>query len=396
MKQLALYTILKYIEFGATALLTVLLASRVSAEEYGGAAIYFVTVTYLQFASLGANQVLVKWYANRKSDDDGAVSINLMFWSTLLVSLFIILMSAFSGSIIFLCAASVAALKLLYEAYVNIFRVIEKLQRINFLSFLFSFLFLAVTFFYAYSVQSYFIGWIVSLAVSTLFGFFLLPSKLLRASIFFKNIHLVPRFISDGIWMLLINFVTIALTTVDRSLLNIFQIPKDYIGSIQLVDTITNGITLSVTSVLFVLLPKFYSMIRSAQIDFNKLYFRALAAITFFFFSIILLYYLIHPWIDSYISKYPNFSWHFCLQLGAKSILILSTIPYAYLVVNSKEALYFRIFAIWVALLILFYFLGVLLVENKTQMTLYFNFILLIGSMLLNLNFYYRMKKMYK
>lgn len=394
MKQIVLYTILKYIEFGATALLTILLATRVSAEEYGGAAIYFVAVTYLQFASFGANQVLVKWYANRQSDEDGAVSINLMFWSTLLVSLVIILMSAFSGSIIFLYVASVAALKLLYEAYVNIFRVLEKLQRINFLSFLFSFLFLSVTYFYAYSVQSYFIGWILSLSVSILFGFFLLPSKLLRASFFLKNIHLVPRFMSDGAWMLFINFVTIALTTVDRSLLNIFQVPKDHIGSIQLVDTITNGITLSVTSVLFVLLPNFYSMIRRTQIDFNKLYFWALAAIAFFFFSIILFYYIIYPWIDSYIFKYPNFSWHFCFQLGAKSILILSTIPYAYLVVNSKEALYFRIIATWLVLLISFYLILVLLLANNTQISLYFNVILLLVSMLLNLNFYFQIKKM--
>ena len=61
--QVLVYSTLKYLEYGVTALLTLLLASRIPANEYGSSAFYFVLISYLQFASLGTNQVLTKWYS---------------------------------------------------------------------------------------------------------------------------------------------------------------------------------------------------------------------------------------------------------------------------------------------------------------------------------------------
>ena len=396
MKQLALYTALKYVEFGATALLTILLAARVSAEEYGAAAIFFVAVTYLQFASFGANQVLVKWYATRKDEEGGLVSINLMFWSTLLVCLLIFVLSVCTGSLMFFYAAAVASLKLVYEAFVNIFRVTEKLQRINMLSFLFSLLFLLVTFLFAFSVQSYFLGWLGALTVSIVWGLFLLPSRVLRLRLFLDNVGQLPRFLGDGVMMLLINFVTLSLTTVDRSILNLVLVPKAYVGSVQLVDTITNGVTLSVTSVMFVLLPRFYSMIRNAEIQLNKLYLRAVGAVVLFLALVLVGYFLVLPWVSPFIAKYPNFSWHFSLQLVAKAILLLTTIPYAYMVVNSRELLYFRIYTTWVCLTLLAYLVLSYMVPDKTSISLYLNSTLLVASVLLNLHLYWVMKKVYR
>ena len=396
MKQIALYTFLKYIEFGATAILTILLATRVSAEEYGAAAFFFVSVTYLQFASFGANQVLLKWYANRKNDEDGLIPINLMFWATLLASIFILIIAIFSGSLMFLYAASVSALKLVYEAFVNIFRVTENLLRINLLSFLFSFLFLSSTFFFAFSVKLYFLCWLSSLMVSIILGSFLLPTDTVRLQLFLSNIRILPRFLNDGIIMLIINFIGIALTTVDRSILNLAQIPKAYLGSVQLVDTITNGVTLSITSVLFVLLPRFYALIRNADIKLNDLYLRSIGAIFLFLLTMMSIYYFLLPWISPYIYKYPNFSLHFTLQLIAKAILLITIIPYAYMVVNSKEFIYFRVFAIWVFLLVLVYLAISYFLPERKLLSLYFNSAMLIVSLFLNINFYLVMKKIYR
>lgn len=395
-RHIGLYTFLKYIEFGATALLTILLAARVSPEEYGSAAFFFISVTYIQFASLGANQVLLKWYTNRKNNEDGLIPINLMFWSTLLISIIIIFISTFSGYLLFLYAASVGALKLLYEAFVNIFRVTENLKRINLLSFSFSFLFLFLTFFFAFSVKLYFLCWLSSLTVSIILGFFLLPAKTVRIRLFFSNIRRLPSFLNDGIILLLINFLGIALTTVDRSILNLAQVPKAHLGSVQLVDTITNGITLSVSSLLFVLLPRFYTLVRNADIKLNDLYRRSMAAIFLFIITMLCIYFFLNPWIKPFTFKYANFSLHFALQLITKAILLITTIPYAYMVVSSKEVIYFRIFALWVFLLILVYFLISYYLTDRNMLSLYFNSTMLLISLFLNINFYYVMRKIYR
>jgi hypothetical protein len=396
MKQLGLYTALKYIEFGVTALLTILLSARVSAEEYGAAAIFFLSVTYLQFASFGANQVLVKWYSTRKDEEGGLVSINLMFWTTLLACLLILLVSVCMGSLMFFYAAAVASLKLLYEAFVNIFRVTEKLQRINMLSFLFSVLFLSSTFLFAFSVQSYFLSWLGALVVSIAWALFLLPSKVLKLQLFLDNVGQVSRFLGDGVMMLMINFVTLSLTTFDRGILNLVQVPKAYVGSVQLVDTITNGVILSVTSVMFVLLPRIYSMMRKAEIQINKLYLRSVGAVVLFLALMLGGYFVVLPWVSPFISKYPNFSWYFSLQLVAKSILLLTTIPYSYMVVNSRELMYFRIYATWLCLTLLAYLVVGYMVPDKTAVSFFLNSTLLVVSILLNLHLYFVMKKNYR
>ena len=396
MRQLGLYTAFKYVEFGVSALLTILLAARVSAEEYGAAAIFFVAVTYLQFSSFGVNQVLVKWYATRKDEEGGLVSINLMFWTTLLVSLLILVVSVFTGSLMFFYTAAVASLKLLYEAFVNIFRVTEKLQRINMLSFLFSLLFLSATYLFAFSVQSYFLGWLGALAVSIACGLFLLPSKVLRLRLFLDNVRLVPLFLGDGVMMLMISFVTLSLTTFDRGILNLVQVSKAYVGSVQLVDTITNGVTLSVTSVMFVLLPRFYIIMRNAEVQLNKLYLRSMGAVVLFLVLLLGGFFVVLPWLSPFVSKYPNFSWHFSLQLVAKAILLLTTIPYAFMVVNSRELLYFCIYAIWACLTLLAYLVLAYMVPDKTSIPFYLNSTLLVASVLLNLHLYWVMKKVYR
>jgi O-antigen/teichoic acid export membrane protein len=395
-KQIFLYTVLKYVEFGATALLTLLLATRVTAEEYGAAAIFFVVVTYLQFASFGANQVLVKWYANRKDDKDGLVSINLMFWTTIIVCVLILVISLFYGSLMFFYASSVAILKLVYDAFINVFRVAEMLQRINMLSFLFSLIFLLTSYFFAFSVQTYFFSWIVSLVIAIAWGLFLLPSKVLRLRIFIENVILIRKFLSDGLILLLINFVTLSLTTVDRTILNLFHVPKAYVGSVQLVDTITNGVTLSVTSIMFVLLPRIYSMIRNAEIKLNLLYVRSIIGIALFLGLLLGSYFLILPLISPYIYKYPNFTLHFNLQLAAKAILLLTIIPYAYMVVNSREIQYLRIYASWVCLTLLAYLTICYLEQDKTLVTYYLNMTLLVSSIFVNLHLFWTMKKIYK
>ena len=194
----------------------------------------------------------------------------------------------------------------------------------------------------------------------------------------------------------MINFVTLSLTTVDRSILNLVLVPKAYVGSVQLVDTITNGVTLSVTSVMFVLLPRFYSMIHNAEIQLNKLYLRSVGAVVLFLVLVLVGYFLVLPWVSPFIAKYPNFSWHFSLQLVAKAILLLTTIPYAYMVVNSRELLYLRIYATWVCLTLLAYLVLSYMVPDKTSISLYLNSTLLVASVLLNLHLYWVMKKVYR
>jgi O-antigen/teichoic acid export membrane protein len=395
MKNLALYTILKYVEFGVTALLTILLASRVSAQDYGSAAIFFVTVSYLQFASFGSNQVLIKWYAKKKTDDEGYVVINLMFWITFFACCLIILFCIYSNSILLLFAFIVSILKLIYESLINIFRVKELLHKINILSVIFSLIFFFSVFFLGFSIQSYFLCWIFSFFISIMIGFFLLPRNTIDFKVFWGNRFLVFNFLGDGFFMLIINFITLSLTTMDRSILNYYLVSESLIGSVQLVDIITNGITLSVTSIIFVLLPKIYILIKDSVIPLNKLYKIGISSI-FLFLSIFLgSFFLVSEFITSYVSKYPEFKTHFCLQMLSKSLLLLTTIPYAFMIINSKEFLYFKIYFCWVLFTFFGYIFFIQFRNIYFPITVTFNLVLIVGCVFLNFHYYLIMKKIY-
>jgi hypothetical protein len=394
--QVLVYSTLKYLEYGVTALLTLLLASRIPANEYGSSAFYFVLISYLQFASLGTNQVLTKWYSIYLDQNKRDETINICFWTTIIVGFLVLFSLSVTFNIMFIYTGLIATGKLLFESIINILRVQQRLKLINFLTGSYTLLFFFLVYFKGDSIKTYFQIWALVYILILIPSYLLLGIKKVSLKLYLKSFNQIILFYKDGLLMLLINFVTLFFTTIDRYFLKIYEVEKSLIGSVQLADTVSTGATLLISSALFILLPKFYELVKKQVHTISYWYKRSLFLACCFSIIVISGIQIFWPIATDYIGMYPYFKIHFILQFIAKVLLGILTIPFAYSVVNSNESYYFKIFLLWSIILLGFYAIISHFFFSILFITIYLNIGLVIFSLCMNIHFFYVYINRYK
>jgi hypothetical protein len=271
------FSLFKYVEYAITASLFFLLAHMVTPQEYGQAVPAFLAISYSAFAALGANQVLIKWHAICDEPKLRTFFIeHALIVAVLSGTLVWLAFSALMGSEVRYFAGAIAALKLLQEAMVNALRARKIVTRINAIYLAFAGTFALCYFCYVTSVYSFFLYWMVSLALSVVVAIVFLALEkipwlgpqewLAYQKIYWRNL------LFDGLKLASLGAILPLYLSFDRILLMQLHTSDTLVGTLQLADNIATVLGFAVTPVLYVATPILLERLKAGSLSFSRFY----------------------------------------------------------------------------------------------------------------------------
>lgn len=394
-----IFTVLKYIEFAMTAFVTFSVSNLVTPLEYGEATTAFLTITYALFGSLGINQVLLKWH----SIHEKLVVRNFLLQYNLLYSMASALILA---PIIYFVLNSldyrfyvvmICVLKLVQDSIVNINRVSENIYTINIIYLSYSICFFLLYVFCVIDMASFFEMWCYSLVVSVTTGMV----SLTRFKNIFRKVNVFSfylrqyfkRLLTDGVKLAFVAFITPWFLTIDRLILiNFTDVNKSQIGTIQLSDNISSVFTIFFSSIIFIFSPQIIEKLNSGEWTINFIYRKGLTYLVATLVFVLVSLFPLNLITDRFFSQYQNLSYMLSFYLIVKTISIFTVIPNLICLAYSRETLYIKISLVNFFVLLIFYFLAVVCLDDY-YLFYVFPAILLTMSVFMMGHYYYSIRQ---
>lgn len=352
------FTFLKYVEYAITASLFLFLAKMVGPEEYGKATSSFLAISYSSFAILGANQVLIKWYAthDEKNLKRFLVQYNFLY-NVILSALVFVAIYFFLSSEYVLFAAGIAGLKLLQESIININRAQQKIYQINAIYLSFAICFLVLFFLFVEDVYSFFNFWLISISISATFGIIL---TFIKSDIwsyftgFKKNLSVYWKpLISDGIKLAMIGAILPLFLNLDRILIiNFTDLDKATLGNMQLADNIATVISFGVSSLFFITTPVFIKKLKKGEIGVKALYSISYKILLGLILLVLIAMFPITYLVDFFFQEYSKISLPLGLYLIGRVLYLGLFVPNILSVTFSKETNYIAVSYLWFLILL--------------------------------------------
>ncbi|MDN3381577.1 hypothetical protein QL995_02635 [Pseudoalteromonas sp. APC 3358] len=278
-----IYSLFKYLEIGSLALVNLILAEKVGPTQLGLLMPILIFITYSNYSTFGAPQLILK-YLPRKYTltskelliDSSSKLLSIGFLITLIAG-FIFLELKHVGLVFYICAATFTS-----SFIASKLRVDVRFLPINIANFLSSVGLLVLTFYYVQDVYSYLSALVFAKSCMLLvyvladFKFFSNSFKSLLRRIKLKVFYFYGR---AALSMALSGIAFTILMSIDRLIIQSWQLDSVLLGVYQLADTIGMAFYLGVTTFLFYFYPVFLKKINEDKV-FRNNYLRILLGIS--------------------------------------------------------------------------------------------------------------------
>lgn len=343
LKNLAKYSLAKYIELGSVAIILLHFANIVGPDIYGETATSLLIVTYSSFFVLGINGAYVKYYSkeNNRSVRILYSSFNFYyntFMSVILLGLILFFLKYEYAYLI----AIISALNIIKGSIQSILRACLKINHLSLLNLLFGISFSCIYIYMYMSSLKYdnlilFTSWAYSLSLTIVFGLCaILKLKLLyRASrkrlicFLYKGSN---KIVKSGFKIALLTLASISILTSDRIVMINYGIEKHIVGLYQYADNISNVFYLAMSTFLYLLTPIYINKLHNNEIGIKQfmhkfLRYAFMGFITVILFCIIAYYFIVYVtpvYTDAFLT-----------------ILLLSLVKYFVIVMFIPNTIFF-------------------------------------------------------
>lgn len=399
-KKILFFSLFKYIEYAINAFLFFSIAQKVTPFDYGNASSSFLLISYSGFIVLGVNQVLVKRFSVQDDNEERKHLIiytfiyNAIFSMVLFCSIMLLFNKDYSFYIALLCSS-----KLITECVVSVFRVTHQIKIINFLYIHQATLFFFFYLMFVHQMDDFFQFW----AISSFFGALVSTVMFLRQNFFkdflFKRFFLFWKqknriFLNEGVLFTAISLIAVIYVSVDRFwYINVYKFEDTVLGTVQLADSISNLITLGISSILFIVTPNILKTLSAMDLNERILYIKkSYIWLSFLLLIIIIISVPLSVIVSRFYAQYSNITYPFLMAIIIKFLNLALFVPSMFYIVINKERSFIKISLIGAVVMQFVLVLFFLFKVNNEILFYLVPMIMLLGLLLVHFLFKYSFK----
>ncbi|KHD23485.1 hypothetical protein NM09_18630 [Vibrio caribbeanicus] len=388
--QALIFTLLKYVEIGITAISMLIVARVIGPEQMGVLMPIFLFITYSNYLNLGSSQLVLKYLSIESKETNAVidVAVKILFFSitAVLVIAWLLLDNQFS-----LRVGIVSCCILTRSVMIANLRAKNKYRKININNIAVSLIMLTGSLFFVLNVTD-FVWLLLIVNVSSLLLYIFSDLSFTRRAIYSmrSNIRIdaFRFYLIVAIKLSVIGLFTTLLLTLDKLVLQMFDFTKTQYGIYQLSDNIANLIYVGLSALLFFMYP-----ILLVKIKNSKVYLKRYLNAQLFFFPVCLVGLILLWCVGFYIELviFPEFT-------GLSNILVYSiaykisvfqlSLMSVVFISRDNETYMIKVCLLTMVLIILFVFLGVVFFHIREM-----HEILLSAIVAINLSYIYEFFK---
>lgn len=367
-KDVAIFSLLKYVEILVTSFTTFLLAKKIGPEEMGMAIPVLLYITYANYLSLGVNQVVTKNLSRFKTNCEiiSFISINLQF--ILFVS-FVNMILAFIilGIKYAIIVSTISIFTILKSFFMSYFRASFKIYVLNKNNLAFSIVLLLSVVLFVNNLRDYLLSWVFSLGLSLVLYFMddrFFFKKIIKNLCKFPSKSDLTYNLQEGFKLAITGLLTTILLTSDRLLINLMDIPVNLKGSYQLADYLGTAFYMIFTTLFFYFYPKWIENIRHNTLNFRKIFLKKIKTSLTLVPFILLGVFFLSKFIALFVfPEYIGLESYLTLSVYVKLSVIYLSLISLYYVGLDKESYYIKsvkyLVVILLILLIIIYLINI-------------------------------------